>query len=374
MPSTSSTSNCSPSKRDVVAELGRASELAEDEAADRVEVLVRQVGAEPLVELVDREHAVDAVGVLVDLLDLHLGDVELVLDLADDLLDQVLERDDAGHRAVLVDDDGEVLVRPAELLQQRREILRLGHDVRRPQQLLELARPRARARASRRRGRARAATPTTSSSVLAVDRIARVRRVEHGGERLLRRQLDRDGDDLGPRDHHVGDVLVAEDEDLVDHLLLLVLDLALLRRAREQHPQLGLGQRLALCARRLEAEHVQDARRSSWRSTQMSGAKTREERAHRRRETQSAVPSAWPSATPFGTSSPITTWTKVSRRYASSDREDVAIHGSNSCESACSPSAPMPSEVSVTPSCIAAMNCGGSLVMRSTARARLLPW
>ena len=34
----------------------------------------------------------------------------------------------------------------------------------------------------------------------------------------------------------------------------------------------------------------------------------------------------------------------------------------------------MPSEVSVTPSCIAAMNCGGSLVIRRTARARRLPW
>ena len=44
------------------------------------------------------------------------------------------------------------------------------------------------------------------------------------------------------------------------------------------------------------------------------------------------------------------------------------------CDSACSPSAPMPSEVSVTPSCIAAMKCGGSDVMRSTSRARRLPW
>ena len=28
----------------------------------------------------------------------------------------------------------------------------------------------------------------------------------------------------------------------------------------------------------------------------------------------------------------------------------------------------------MTPSCIAVMNCGGSLVIRSTARARRLPW
>ena len=109
---------------------------------------------------------------------------------------------------------------------------------------------------------------------LAVHRVARVRRVEHRRERLLRRQLDRDRDDLGPRHHHVGGVLVAEDEDLVDHLLLLVLDLALLARAREQHAQLGLRQRLALGARRLEPEQRGARRRSTVRSTQTNGAKT----------------------------------------------------------------------------------------------------
>ena len=51
----------------------------------------------------------------------------------------------------------------------------------------------------------------------------------------------------------------------------------------------------------------------------------------------------------------------------------VAITLSNAFESALSPTAPMPSEVSVTPSCIAVMNCDGSLVIFRTARARRLP-
>ena len=34
--------------------------------------------------------------------------------------------------------------------------------------------------------------------------------------------------------------------------------------------------------------------------------------------------------------------------------------GSKRCANTCSPNAPMASEVSVTPSCIAAMKCGGS--------------
>ena len=131
-----------PVVRDVVARLRRAAELAEDETGDRMEVLVGQVGAEPRVELVDREHPVDAVLVVGDLLDRLLGHVELVLDLADDLLEQILERRDPDHRAVLVDDHGEVAVRAPELLQERREILRLGDHVRRAQQRREIeARP-----------------------------------------------------------------------------------------------------------------------------------------------------------------------------------------------------------------------------------------
>ena len=109
------------------------------------------------------------------------------------------------------------------------------------------------------------------------------------------------------------------------------------------------------------------------RSTHTNGANT-VKNARTGADTQSAVPSACPSATPFGTSSPITTCANVRIRYASSTARIVEIHLSNACESACSPRAPIPSEVRVTPSCIAAMNCGGSAVMRSTARARRLPW
>ena len=52
----------------------------------------------------------------------------LVGDLADDLLDDVLERDDARRAAVLVDDDGHLEAALAQLAQQRVEADRLGHD------------------------------------------------------------------------------------------------------------------------------------------------------------------------------------------------------------------------------------------------------
>ena len=51
----------------------------------------------------------------------------------------------------------------------------------------------------------------------------------------------------------------------------------------------------------------------------------------------------------------------------------VAIHGSKSSLSTVSPTAPIASEVRVTPSCIAAMNRGGCAVIVRTAWARRLP-
>ena len=60
-------------------------------------------------------------------------------------------------------------------------------------------------------------------------------------------------------------------------------------------------------------------------------------------------------------------------RNASRTASTAASHSSKSSERTGSPSAPMPSEVSVTPSCIAAMNFGGSPTILCTARARRSP-
>jgi hypothetical protein len=75
---------------------------------------------------------------------------------------------------------------------------------------------------------------------LAVHGISGERRVHHRLEALLRRQIDGERDDFGPRHHHVLRLLVGEVEHLVEHLLLLLLDLAVLRRPRDEHAQLRL--------------------------------------------------------------------------------------------------------------------------------------
>jgi hypothetical protein len=102
---------------------------------------------------------------------------------------------------------------------------------------------------------------TTMENVVervAVDGVAGVRRVEHRLQRLLRRQRHGQGHDVRPRHHHVRRVLVAEDEDLVDHLLLFLLDRALCGRPRDEHAQLGLGEDVALGAGRVDADHAED--------------------------------------------------------------------------------------------------------------------
>ena len=69
----------------------------------------------------------------------RLLDVVLVLDLADDLFDQVLDRDQPGRAAVLVDDDRDVHAALLHLVQQLVDLLGLGHVRRLARQRLDAA-------------------------------------------------------------------------------------------------------------------------------------------------------------------------------------------------------------------------------------------
>ena len=104
-------------------------------------------------------------------------------------------------------------------------------------------------------------------------------------ERLLGRHLDRDADHLGPRHHHVRGLLVGEVEHLVEHLALVLLDLAVRRRHLEQHLQLGLRVRLPLRQRGIDADR---ALRRIARSLQEPDQRLEdeEEGAHRNRDAE----------------------------------------------------------------------------------------
>ena len=74
-------------------------------------------------------------GAVLELLDPGRLAVVLVGDLADDLLDDVLDGDQPGGAAVLVDDDREVVLVALHLAQQVVDRLALGHEVHGPHHL-----------------------------------------------------------------------------------------------------------------------------------------------------------------------------------------------------------------------------------------------
>ena len=114
---------------DDVADLRRAAEALEDEPTDRGVLVGRgEAHAGRRVELVEpqvtrHDPGVGPVGLHGD----RLG-VVLVEDLSDDLLGDVLERDDAGEAAVLVDDDGQLPVAGADLLEHPGQRRTRRHD------------------------------------------------------------------------------------------------------------------------------------------------------------------------------------------------------------------------------------------------------
>ena len=117
----------------------------------------------------------------------------------------------------------------------------------------------------------------------AVHRVARVGRFHHRFERLLRRKVDRERHHLGPRHHHVGSLLVPEIEDLGDHLLLLLLDLAVPLRAVEEHPQLHLRVDVPVGPGRLHPHRPQDQLGGSLEDPDQR-PEQQEEAAHRGRD------------------------------------------------------------------------------------------
>jgi hypothetical protein len=119
-PRASMTEKTRPADRHRFAAPRHAAELVGDEAADGLEFVGRQGDVERLVDRGERRVAGDALAAAGERVDARLGVVlvELVLDLAHDLLEDVLEREQAGGVAELVDDDGDVVAIGAEVAQQ----------------------------------------------------------------------------------------------------------------------------------------------------------------------------------------------------------------------------------------------------------------
>ena len=110
-----------------------------EKAADGVEFLVAVVGVEVVVEVIDRGQRADRIAIAVVGGDeLVILRIVLVVDLANDFLQDVLNGDQAGDTAVFVDHDRHMVVRGAEVLEQYVQVLRFGDENRRTQEVVDI--------------------------------------------------------------------------------------------------------------------------------------------------------------------------------------------------------------------------------------------
>ncbi len=138
----------------------------------------------------------------------HRLRIELVVDVADDLLEHVLDRREARDAAVLVDDDGHVIAAFTKLRQQRVQALALRNERGGAQEAMQVER--------------RFVRDEVLQQVLrehdADDLVAIV--ADHGEARMVRLRDDlphfvgrlilRDDDHLAARDHDVADLRVRD--------------------------------------------------------------------------------------------------------------------------------------------------------------------
>ena len=157
----------------------------------------------------------------------------LVLDLADDLFEDVLERDHAGGAAVLVHDHRHVRASALHFAEEVVDPLRLRHIVRRALQLVERRHLGPPAQEVHRGDDA-----DNAGLALPVDRDAREPALLDERDRVLRRGAVGEHRDLDERHHHLADGPVAEVEDVVDQLGLLCRHLGLAGLQLEQRLQL----------------------------------------------------------------------------------------------------------------------------------------
>src|SRR5450756_1449503 len=119
-----------PGDRHLPARLGQ-------QARGRVHLVVVDLQVEQLAELVERQPGRDAVHAVTELLDVRPAVVVLIGQLADDLLEGVLDRNEPGDTAVLVHDDAHVRRPALHVTQQVVDRLRLRHVHRRPHHRLD---------------------------------------------------------------------------------------------------------------------------------------------------------------------------------------------------------------------------------------------
>ena len=237
---------------DGVAAHGAAAEIGEDDSADGVLVPVGELDLKGLLDLFDQHGAGDGVDVVAEGGQLRFLGVELVLDLADDLLDHVLQRDHAAHPAVLVEDGRQVDLLGEHAVEQPVEGQGLRHEGEVPGHALE--RFEGLGAAEQVLDVDHADDPVERAVAQGEAGVAALPRdLEVGLERLLGVEIDH----VGPRHHDLPRHAVGELEDVVQQLALAFRQAGRVPRG-EQAAQLLLVLGQLPFGHRLDADHLED--------------------------------------------------------------------------------------------------------------------
>src|SRR5262245_37313008 len=200
---------------EALADRRHAADVRHQVAADGLEALALDLEPEALHHFVDVDLAAEHEAA-VALVDDRLGlDVVLVADLADDLLEKVLDRDQPGGAAVLVDDDRDLRLLPLELLEELGHALALGHHHDRPGQVGDSALVVGVADRDEILHEDEAGDVV---EVLAIHGKARVLLLAEERAQIADGRLVPDRDDVGARRHHLADQRVPEVDDALEQL------------------------------------------------------------------------------------------------------------------------------------------------------------
>src|SRR5215210_869714 len=279
---------------DLVSLLRYSAQMVEHEAADALEVLAREVGAEGFVGFPYRDASVQAIGVLAQLNDGGPFVVELVPELVPDLPDDLFEGEEALEGASLVDDHGHLEVLLPEILQDLVYAAVLGDREHFAHQV-----------AGRLPGGCDSFWPDGAQDVLdvhgadyavgrvaLVDGVAGVSALRRGRDQLLQARLLRESHDVGAGDHDLPRRLVVELEDRADHALLVPLQHPLAGRLGDEGSDLILRMGLvALGSRRIAQQPREGVGRTveDHRRRQKQVVEELHERGHEQRCTLAAL-------------------------------------------------------------------------------------
>src|SRR5215204_3835193 len=194
---------------DRLSDVRHPSELGQQIPANCFEPLALDLDVQPIAHFVDADLSAEDKRAIPLVSDRFTLDVVFVTDLANDLLEQVLNGDEPGRSAVLIDDNGHLRLPALHLLEQLGYTLALRHEMRRPHQ-------RRHRRLCVRRQRNEILhehNPGDVVEVVAIDGHPRILLFAKQRTQILQRGVGTYGDDVRTRRHHFADDGLGEIDD-----------------------------------------------------------------------------------------------------------------------------------------------------------------